>query len=161
MSTGIGLVIVLFIAGLIAILCEIFIPGGILGMIGVLLILASVISAFKNLGVNGGLIVLVIAAVIAPMTWFFGLGMFPKSPLGKYMTLKASARPEEGYRPLDFDLQELVGAEGVAVTMLRPSGIAEINKKRYQVVTQGEILDKETKIKVLKVEENEIVVRQA
>jgi len=160
-STGIGLVIVLFLAGLIAILCEIFIPGGILGIIGVLLILASVISAFKYFGADGGIVMLVIAAVIAPLTWFFGLSMFPKSPIGKYLTLRMSAKPEEGYRPLDFELQELVGAEGVAVTTLRPSGIAEINKKRYQVVTQGEIIDRETKIKVIKVEENEIVVRHA
>ena len=161
MSTGIGLVIVFFVAGLIAILCEIFIPGGIMGIIGVLLILASVITAFRYLGADGGLIMLVIAAVLGPLTWFFGLSMFPKSPLGKYLTLKASAKPEEGYRPLDFDLQELVGREGVAVTTLRPSGIAEIEKKRYQVVTQGEIVDKETTIKVVKVEENEIVVRRA
>ncbi|MDR4496923.1 MAG: hypothetical protein MRK02_03215 [Candidatus Scalindua sp.] len=38
--------------------------------------------------------------------------------------------------------QELLSAEGVAVTTLRPSGTASINGKRVDVISEGEMISK-------------------
>jgi membrane-bound serine protease (ClpP class) len=53
-----------------------------------------------------------------------------------------------------------VGAEGEAVSPLRPSGIAHLNGKRYDVVTQGEMIDRGSRVKVIEVSGNRIVVKR-
>jgi membrane-bound ClpP family serine protease len=155
-----GIVIILFIVGLIAILVEIFIPGGILGITGILLLAAGVVLSFRYFGVSGGIVALIVALFIGPIIWLFGLSFFPRTPLGKVLTLKTSQKPEEGYTPFDEQNKSLVGVEGVAASNLRPSGIAVINGERHQVITQGESIEKDAKIKVIKVEGNQIFVRQ-
>ena len=79
-----------------------------------------------------------------------------KSVLAKVMALKDD---QKGYRPSTTVTEELVGAEGEAVTQLRPSGIARLNERRYDVVTRGEMIEKGTPIKVIEVSGNRIVVR--
>jgi membrane-bound serine protease (ClpP class) len=54
----------------------------------------------------------------------------------------------------------LLDEEGLAVTQLRPSGIARIDGTRYDVVTRGEMVDKNAHIKVIHVAGNRVVVRE-
>jgi membrane-bound serine protease (ClpP class) len=53
------------------------------------------------------------------------------------------------------------GRTGKAITLLRPSGKAMIDDRRYDVVTRGEFLDKGTPIRVVSVKGARIVVAQA
>ena len=48
--------------------------------------------------------------------------------------------------------------EGVAVTDLRPSGMAMIDNKRVDVVTRGEYIEKNTELTVHSVSGNQIIV---
>ncbi len=50
--------------------------------------------------------------------------------------------------------------EGVSVTDLRPAGMAEINSRRLDVVTDGEYIDVDTPIIVTQVTGNRIVVEK-
>ena len=49
--------------------------------------------------------------------------------------------------------------EGEALTMLRPSGMAKFDGKKYSVVTSGELVEKGTVVRVVKVEGSRVVVR--
>ena len=53
----------------------------------------------------------------------------------------------------------LEGQEGVALTTLRPSGTARFGERRVDVVADGEIVEKDTRIKVVGVRGNQVVVR--
>jgi membrane-bound ClpP family serine protease len=55
---------------------------------------------------------------------------------------------------------ELAGAEGEALSPLGPPGIAMLKGKQYDVVTRGEMLEKGTRIKVIEVSGNRIVVKK-
>jgi membrane-bound serine protease (ClpP class) len=55
-------------------------------------------------------------------------------------------------------LEALVGKEGVAVTPLRPSGTATIEGERINVVTEGGFVERNSKIVVVEVEGNRVVV---
>ena len=57
-----------------------------------------------------------------------------------------------------IDSFNLIGAEGKSFTVLRPSGTAIINNKRYDVVTAGEYIKRGTIIVVTAVEGSKIVV---
>jgi len=53
------------------------------------------------------------------------------------------------------------GRKGMAMTLLRPSGIAMIDDRRYDVVTRGEFLEKGTPIRVVTAKGARIVVARA
>ncbi len=55
--------------------------------------------------------------------------------------------------------EELVGKTGVAITTLRPSGIAEFDGRRVDVATSGEFIQKGEIVTVVKAEGMHIRVR--
>jgi len=94
----------------------------------------------------------------------FGLKVLPKTPFGRRMIL---AEPRTMLDPSgrrieisDENFSTLKDTSGVTVTELRPSGIAEINGKRYSVVSEGEMIDSSVEIIVKQVEGNSIIVRK-
>ncbi len=56
---------------------------------------------------------------------------------------------------------DLVGRRGVALTPLRPSGAAEIDGRRVDVVTAGEFVEARSPIRVVSVHGSRIEVRKA
>lgn len=152
--------IVLFIAGIVAILFEIFIPGGVLGAVGIFLLLASVASAFHNLGVTGGIVTLLLALLLTPTIWFIGLAVFPKSWLGRILTLKTEMRKEAGWVSSAEREKRFLNREGRTLTTLRPAGIAIIDGERVDVVSEGMTIEKDTLIRVVRLEGNQVIVRR-
>jgi membrane-bound serine protease (ClpP class) len=55
--------------------------------------------------------------------------------------------------------EDLVGREGVARSQLRPSGTADFDGERLDVVTRGELVDAGSRIRVIENRGNRIVVR--
>jgi membrane-bound ClpP family serine protease len=76
--------------------------------------------------------------------------------LTKTFAVRAS---EEGFSSSKNNLEDLISAEGVAITTLRPSGTVIINGGKVDVVSEGEMILKNTKIKVIDVKGNRIVVK--
>jgi membrane-bound serine protease (ClpP class) len=146
---------ILLIIGLILVGAEIFIPGGILGTIGGLALLGSVIIAFANfpapvaIAIAGGIVILV---GIAIALW---LKFFPRTWVGRKMMVSEDLHDSTGTQD---GLSQLVGKTGVAISPLHPGGFAEIEGRRVDVVTQGEMIDKGTSISVIEVESNRVVV---
>ena len=51
-----------------------------------------------------------------------------------------------------------VNDEGIALTELRPAGSALFFERKYDVLTSGEFIEKNSRIKILKIEGNKIIV---
>ncbi|HSV30696.1 MAG TPA: NfeD family protein [Atribacteraceae bacterium] len=87
------------------------------------------------------------------------LTLLPDNPIwkriGLYKKLKDRVVPEEE----KLNYRTLVGKPGRAVTVLRPSGIMEIDGKRYDVVSQGDFVSTGETVVVVEVHGNRIVVR--
>jgi membrane-bound serine protease (ClpP class) len=147
-TTGI---ITLYIIGLCAITIELFIPGAIVGICGAGCVIASVIFAYLYVSNLLGHILLGIGICFIPIffiTWY--------KLLTRTFAVKAS---EEGFSSARDKLDGLLSAEGVAITTLRPSGTANINGNKVDVVSEGEMISKNTKIKVIDIKGNRIVVK--
>jgi len=147
-TTGI---ITLYIIGLTAITIELFIPGAIVGICGVGCVIASVIFAYLHVSNLLGHILLGIGICFIPIffiTWY--------KLLTKTFAVKAS---EKGFASSADKKEDLLSAEGIAITTLRPSGTANINGHKVDVITEGEMISKNTKIKVIDVKGNRVVVR--
>lgn len=144
-------IITLYIIGLTAITIELFIPGAIVGICGAGCVIASVIFAYLYVSNLLGHILLGIGICFIPIffiTWY--------KLLTKTFAVKAS---EKGFASSTDKRDDLLSAEGVAITTLRPSGSANINGHKVDVISEGEMILKNTKIKVTDVKGNRIVVK--
>jgi membrane-bound serine protease (ClpP class) len=61
---------------------------------------------------------------------------------------------------LGVEQSSLLGSTGVALTQLRPSGMASINGQRVDVVAETGLIERGTPIKVVQVEGVRVVVRE-
>jgi membrane-bound serine protease (ClpP class) len=160
--------ILMFVIGLGLLLLEIFvIPGfGIAGISGIILVIASIF--FSMVGENpfidseavSNAIVRLSFGLLAAIVLLFLLARFlPKSNLFKRFILAEEEKAAEGYTSRS-NLSELLGAEGVALTTLRPAGTAEFNGKRVDVVTDSEYIEHGKPVIVTAVEGMRVVVRE-
>ncbi len=153
----VGIIISLFVGGLIAIILEIFIPGGIVGTLGGAAVIASIILGFsKGQALGGGL--LVAGVILVPACLVAAMKLAPKLPFSKKLFLQETQGADKGYISAEKGLELLLGKEGVAITDLRPSGMVDIEGRRTDVVTSGEMIDKGVRVKVVEVEGNRVVV---
>ncbi len=150
--------IILFIIGIVLILLEFVVPGGIIGLIGFGAILTSLFIATDN--VTHMAISLLIAIGVTTLTSIILFKVFGKKMnIFKKIILKDSTNTESGYVS-NVNRKELIGLEGVALTSLRPSGTAIINNERLDVVTEGAYILQGKKVVVVKTEGHRIVVRE-
>lgn len=140
------LVTVLYLAGLSMIVAEAFLPGLIMGLVGLGLIGTSVFFGFRHHWAIG-LGQIALAVVVGPAALIAGM---------KRLTLKSTL---EGGSTFAADYAALNGKQGESVTELRPAGVVAIEGKRIDVVTGGELVARGTPVRVVKVEGNRIVVR--
>ncbi len=156
MQSHTQLYITLVAAGLFLLGAEIFVPGGIIGTIGALALVAAIIVGFLAFGAQGGLlsgIVIVLLSGVAMILW---AKFFPRTGMGRHLTLSLSGKL---FKAPPADLKKLVGKEGVALTILRPSGMARIDGRRVDVVADGSYIEEGRPIEVIEVDGARVVVR--
>ncbi len=155
---GWGLV-VLFLIGIILIGMEIFvIPGfGVTGIGGIIAILFSLYFSFPApdiaLRVLAMVMILSIVGTIIIVKYFGG------SYFWQHISLEESQTKESGY-VAHYNQEKLEKKKGKAITPLRPAGIALIDGKRFNVVSEGGFIDGGMAIEVIEVSGNRIVVKQ-
>ncbi len=147
--------VVLLVVGLMLVGAEVFVPGGILGVIGGIALFGAIISAFTVFGPSGGGYVTIAIVFLIGFVIFLWARFFPETSIGKRMTVSQDLSTAKG---TETGLSELVGEEGVAVSDLRPAGFARINGRRVDVITQGGMISNGNKIKVILVEGNRVIV---
>jgi membrane-bound serine protease (ClpP class) len=159
---SIWVMVLLVVVGLAIILLEPFVPsGGVLGLLGGGSMIAGIAMAYYYQGGVLGTIFLVACVILVPTILILGFRAFPGSFMGKRLIMDQQLKAEQGYQSADPELAALQGQVGEAITMLRPSGTARFGTKRVSVVTDGDLIEKGEKIRVLKVEGSRIVVERA
>lgn len=142
----IGLVILLLVVGLALLAIEIFvIPGfGVIGILGIGCVVSGGGLAWVRLGARYGLLAALAGILVAAaMFW-----LFPRTSMGRKLVLNEAQR---GMRAADPGLSKLVGKEGLAFTPLRPSGMARIEERTVDVVTDGVYIEAGKRIRVVEV----------
>lgn len=150
--------IMLFAVGIMLIFLEFFLPGAISGTLGLAALIASLFLAGEN-PLSIGISIFISICVSIAMLFIMVKVLRKKIVLFNRMILFDSAKKEDGYVS-NVNRTDLIGKEGIALTVLRPSGTAVFNKERIDVVTEGDFIDQNSKIAVVKVEGVRIVVRK-
>ncbi|HWA55658.1 MAG TPA: NfeD family protein [Gemmatimonadales bacterium] len=159
--------VILLGLGFLAVAIEVFLlPGfGIAGILGAFLIGAAVVLAMlgnfptgadvvQALAVLGASVFITLAVAFA---WFRHL---PNSRRFSGLIHQEAAHSAEGYVSA-LPRGELVGKQGVAVTDLRPAGVASVDGERIDVVTEGEYIHASSRIEIVRAEGYRHVVRAA
>ena len=141
------IIILLLALGLVLIAFEVILPGGILGAIGALLMIAGCGVAFYEYGRNGGLITTGIALGLAVIFLWIEFKILPKTKLGKKAFLiKRITGVSSAY---DDKAKSLVGKTGEAMTTLSPSGYVRIDGQQYEAFCQSGHTEAGTPVKVV------------
>lgn len=165
--------IILFLAGLVLVGVEVFVlPGfGVAGISGIVLILTGlVLSLVGNVGfdfdpvVPGRLITASLTVLLATVVGLFGSIALAKRMLETHMlsslVLQATQPRAEGFIGVDIAEAALVGREGVAFSVLRPSGKVEIDGEVHDATALTGFIEKGEAVKVVKYETAQIFVKR-
>ena len=159
--------VILLGLGLAALGVEVFLlPGfGVAGVLGVCFLLGAVVLAMLGATPTGGdistaLVVLGASLVITASVFFAWLRHLPSSHRFAGLFLKQQTHRAEGYISAP-QRDELIGRDGVALTDLRPAGVAEVDGERIDVVSEGDFVMAGATVTVVHAEGYRHVVRPA
>ena len=158
-STGLSIFILLiFIGGIALIGLEMFIPGGIVGTVGVVTLVYAIIYVNKSTYYIA--FILVISLILAVILYYVNRNVFHKKLMFlDRLVLNDSISTEDGYVASESRL-ELLGQKLIAYTDLRPAGVAILDNEKLDVVTDGDFIEKGNGIEVIRVEGMRIVVKK-
>jgi len=159
LMAGIGLILL----GALLLIVEAFVPShGLIGLIAFACAVAGIVLLFKH-DTTWGAIGLLTTIILGPMLFFWALKLLPATPLGKKMfgdsVEDIAARRDQSSSHWREQRHALINQTGTALTDLHPIGIVKINNKRHDAIAKGQIIDKDTPIRVVSVDGLQIEVR--
>ncbi len=163
--------ILVFIVGVALIAVELFvIPGfGIAGISGIICVLAglsfSMISnegfdftAVPTASISESILTVMLSIIVAiPLCIYLAKKLFESSLFGG-LAQNTELTAENGYTISDTQTSHLVGAQGVTLTILRPSGKVTINGRVYDAVSEISFVEKGCTVRVVRYEGNTLHV---
>jgi membrane-bound serine protease (ClpP class) len=166
--------ILIFIAGVILIIVEIFaIPGfGFTGISGIVLVVVGLtLSLVDNVGFDfsqvnfykllSSLFLVIISIFISIIASFFiAKTLFTRNRLFSSLALETVQSSADGYTSADKDYLEMIGKTGIAHTMLRPAGKVKIGDTVYDATALTGYIDQGDKIEVVRYETTQLFVRK-
>jgi membrane-bound serine protease (ClpP class) len=146
-----GLVLVLAVIGILGILWELHVvPGhGLPGVLGAICLLLAVLFAFGLPFFFVAIETIATAIVLTVILFTLATRTLPENAWAHRLALGA-AQGAEYVTSADFTA--LNDRTGTAATYLRPAGIASIDGRRIDVLTEGEFIPQGTPIRVVRVE---------
>ncbi len=158
--------LLILLAGLILLGIEAFvIPGfGLFGILGLVIIVYGLFTLLiPDIPTPGdinralwGLTISIIGGIIGLILLIKQLA---KSKMWGKISLETEETQKEGYSS-SLGLEDLVGRSGKALTKLRPAGTALVGDKRLDVVTEGDYINAEEEIEIIRIDGNRVIVQK-
>lgn len=148
-----SIVISLILFGLLLLIAEIiFVPGTTLvGLVGFIFMAVGVGLSFRYFGGETGWTIVGATGVASGLLLYlaFKSNVWGKFALRSSINSKVNEGDQIELRP---------GQEGVALSALRPVGKADLANKTFEVKTNGEYVESGTRIRIVKLISNQIIV---
>jgi membrane-bound serine protease (ClpP class) len=150
-----ALIIVLMAAGMVLLFLEVaIIPGfGVAGVSAILCLLGGAAVAWLNYGAAWGMGSVILSGGLSIAL----IAVAPRTRAGRELVLKDAITAQIGAS----SSAAAPGKLGVTLTPLRPSGAAEIEGRRVDVVTDGQFVDAGARVRVVAVQGARVVVALA
>ena len=135
-------------------------PGfGLPGISGIVMEIVAIALTWVNHGPVAALGLTIIVLSLIAIAISMSLRSATRGRLSRSkIILKERESNEAGYRSAE-DMQVFLGKEGETTTVCRPTGMAEFDGVKLNVVSEGEFLPAGTRVRIVQVEGSRIVVR--
>ena len=153
-------ILICFLIGIGLMVLEAFMPGfGLPGISGIILEVVAVALTWMNHGPMAalGMTLIILSNLAIAISMSLRSAANGKLSRSK-LVLNDTESNEAGYRSTE-DLEVFLGKEGVTTTVLRPTGMAEFDGVRLNVVSEGEFIQSGTRVQIVRVEGSRILVR--
>lgn len=153
-------IIICFVIGIGLLILEAFMPGfGAPGITGIVLEVITLVMTWFEHGPVATLAMLLIVLLVLAIAISTSLRSITKGRLSKTSLVHSDTESnEEGYRSTQ-DLAVFMDREGVASSVLRPTGIADFDGVRLNVSSEGDYIPAGTKVRIIKIEGAKILVK--
>ena len=151
--------VICLVAGMVLMAIEIFTPGmGAPAIFGSISLIAAIILRADS--IETALITLVL--ILIPLLLGAGIAIrsFSRGALNRSPVVLKDRIEGSSTSLSDAEMQQLVGAEGVALTALRPAGNGVFDGRRLDVVTSGGFIAKDSPIRIVAIEGLRIMVEK-
>jgi len=153
-------VLLFFFIGLVLLLCELFIvPGfGPVGIAAIIFLTTGAYLAWTKLSMIFALTITFISilSVIGSIIYFKKSGLASKLVLNQNIEDDISS-DKENLKKTD---SVSVGQIGYTQSDIRPTGIAEFQNQRVNVITDGIYIKRNTKVKIILIQGNKIFIEE-
>lgn len=157
--TAVATIICLIIT-LVMFVIELFTPGvGVAGATGLLSLIAVIVMQLGWGHPRVALYIIAIALLLIILGLVWIIRSMQRGRLSKSFLVLREHSNGTSVPEVREAKKELLGKTGVAITILRPSGIAEFEGSRVGVSTSGEFIQKGETVTVIKAEGMHILVR--
>lgn len=146
------LALIVFV-GFLILMVELFLAQGsiVFGILGVVVMLGGVAFIYQQHGVSEGNLVLAISLFASIIATVVALRFIQNSQLNLTESLDGRAN--------DFDLSAIrKGDVGVAQGDIKPTGRARFKDQLYSVYSQGEFIEENNWVRIVRIEEQKIFV---
>lgn len=151
-----SIIIILCIVGIIAVIAELVLPGGVVGIAGIICLVVAVGMIFSQYGAGAGLIASVCLLALGVATLALWMKNFHRLPITKKFILHDTVGEDEALT----HLQGFVGKTGTTVTEISPSGYAMIEDEKVDVMTQAGSIPKGVPVEIIETNGPSIYVRE-
>lgn len=142
------LVALVVVLGVVFVILELVTPNfGFIGGIGVVLLIVGIGATSQIVSLPALLGIIAIILIIIAGVLIFTYRSATRGGISRTLVLKTTEDKDKGYVGVK-ESKEMIGQEGVAITQLRPTGTGEFAGIRIDVVTEGDFIAKDTKIKI-------------
>ena len=153
---------ILIAVGVVLVLAELVVPSGfILVAIGICCAFIGVGLLFVHGSTETALMALLSLCVGGPLLGGLVFYLWPYSPMGRKLIKAAEQDATIASMPANLELEALRSKIGRAVSALRPSGVAEFDGRRIDVITEGLMVEPGQWVKCVEVRANKVLVRPA
>lgn len=150
--------IILLIAGFILVGIEMILPGfSVPGVSGIICLVAGVFLLADSV-MEAAMITIAVLAVLGILMAAL-LNLLSHHKIRTPIVLEEEQKRTQGYLS-SKDLNYLLGKKGIAVTDLRPSGIGQFDEVKFDVMSEGSYIIKDTRIEIIKVAGSKLVVKE-
>lgn len=151
------LIIGLIVTAFILFFFEIFLPGGILAVIGGMVLLAACALTYTDFGIVWAVTLLIFGMLGALLMFFLEIRLIAHTRFGKQFALKSTIAAK--LNPMADEA--LVGRDGITQTILAPTGKVRVAGKTYVAQTEDGFLEKGHAIKVVRIETFKLIVARS
>ena len=152
-----GNIALLVLAGGLLFFVEMWVPGLVAGIAGAIAWIAALALTYAHFGATAGHALLAGLVIGGSALFMWWMRVFPRTRFGRKWILEAEVRGSP--QTTEAAPRVALGDAGVALTALRPAGAAQIADRRVDVVTDGDWIEPNTSVRVVRIEGAKVVVR--